>query len=301
MVDFIGPLSLTGTQYGGTQFAHPFDNDNLDNSFRVNNSVKYSSVNWNGLKFGGLYGLSNSDQFSNSRVFSGGVSYSYLGFNLVAGYMQLNNDINGLTAPAVSNAGGAVAGDNIFVGKRQRVFGGGLTYTFGPATAGFVFTQTRVNRALGIGGGASGTSAGITLDGTFARFNNYEVNARYSLTPSLSLAGSWTYTAGFLDGRHPGLEPVQPADLVRAVQAHRRLPAERIPARQHRWPGAWRLRQRPGRRFVEQQADRRHGRPASSLLTRSRAAITKAPCGALLFYLPEARCRLGEAQAAGAG
>ncbi len=151
-----------------------------------------------------MYGFSNSSQFSNNRVFSGGVSYSYLGFNLAAGYMQLNNDINGLTAPAVSNAAGAVAGDNTFVGKRQRVFGGGLTYTFGPATAGFVFTQTRVNRALGIGGGASGTSAGITLDGTFARFNNYEVNARYALTPALSVAGSWTYTAGFLDGRHPG-------------------------------------------------------------------------------------------------
>ncbi len=41
VVDYLGPLALTGTQYGGTQFAHPFDNDNLDNSFRVNNSVKY--------------------------------------------------------------------------------------------------------------------------------------------------------------------------------------------------------------------------------------------------------------------
>lgn len=204
VVDFVGPLSLTGTQYGGTQFAHPFDNDNLNNSFRVNNSVKYSSTNWNGLKFGALYGFSNSNQFSNNRVYSAGVSYSYMGFNLAAGYLQLNNDITGLTTAAVSNANGAVAGDNTFVGKRQRVFGGGLNYTFGPATAGFVFTQTRVNRALGIGGGASGTSAGIGLDGTFARFNNYEVNARYSLTPALSVAGSWTYTAGFLDGRHPG-------------------------------------------------------------------------------------------------
>ncbi len=34
MVDYVGPLALTGTQYGGTQFAHPFDNDNLNNSFR---------------------------------------------------------------------------------------------------------------------------------------------------------------------------------------------------------------------------------------------------------------------------
>ncbi|CAG9262966.1 porin [Burkholderia cepacia] len=204
VVDYLGPLSLTGTQYGGTQFAHPFDNDNLNNSFRINNSIKYSSVNYGGLKFGALYGFSNSDQFSNNRAYSAGVSYTYAGFNIGAGYFQLNNNIAGLTSASMTNSGGAVAGDNTFVGKRQRVFGGGLNYTYGPATAGFVFTQSRVNQALGISAGASGVTTGLGLNGTFARFNNYEVNARYAFTPTLSLAGSYTYTAGFLDGRHPG-------------------------------------------------------------------------------------------------
>lgn len=136
VVDYLGPLSLTGTQFGGTQFAHPFDNDNLNNSFRINNAVKYTSVNWAGLKFGALYGFSNNNQFANNRAYSAGVSYSYAGFNIGAGYLQLNNNFG----PTVSNASGAVALDNTFVGKRQRVFGGGLNYTFGPATAGFVFT-----------------------------------------------------------------------------------------------------------------------------------------------------------------
>jgi general bacterial porin, GBP family len=204
VVDFVGPLSLTGTQFGGTQFAHPFDNDNLNNSFRINNAIKYTSVNYGGLKLGALYGFSNSSQFSNNRAYSVGASYSYAGFNIGAGYLQLNNDISGLTAPEVSNAGGAVDGDNTFVGQRQRVFGGGINYTYGPATAGFVFTQTRVNKGLGIGAGASGTSSGVTLDGTFVRFNNYEVNARYAFTPAWTLAGSYTYTAGYLDGAHPG-------------------------------------------------------------------------------------------------
>ena len=57
VVDYLGPLALTGTQYGGTQFAHPFDNDNLDNSFRINNSVKYQSANYAGFKFGALVWL----------------------------------------------------------------------------------------------------------------------------------------------------------------------------------------------------------------------------------------------------
>lgn len=72
MVDYVGPLALTGTQYGGAQFAHPFDNDNLDNSFRVNNSVKYQSANYDGFKFGALYGFSNqANGFANNRAYRG--------------------------------------------------------------------------------------------------------------------------------------------------------------------------------------------------------------------------------------
>lgn len=203
VVDYVGPLSLTGTQFGGTQFAHPFDNDNLNNSFRISNAVKYSSVNYGGLRFGALYGFSNSSQFSNNRAYSFGASYTYGGLNIGAGYLQLNNDITGLTSAEVTNSAGAVDGDNTFVGQRQRVFGGGLNYTFGAATAGFVFTQSRINQPLGISASNSGLADGLALDGSLARFNNYEVNARYALTPAWTVAGSYTYTAGYLDGVHP--------------------------------------------------------------------------------------------------
>jgi GBP family porin len=200
VVDYLGPLSLTGTQYGGTQFAHPFDNDNLNNSFRINNSVKYQSANYGGLKFGGLYGFSNSTGFANNRAYSVGASYSYMGFNVAAAYLQLNNNINAL-ALAASDPG-AVAGDWTFAASRQRTWGAGLNYTFGPATAGFVFTQTRLTNSAGISAGQSGVSTGIPLAGG-TRFNNYEVNGRYALTPAFSLAGSYTYTDSRLDGQTP--------------------------------------------------------------------------------------------------
>ena len=207
VVDYLGPLALTGTQYGGTQFAHPFDNDNLNNSFRVNNSLKYQSANYGGFKFGAQYGFSNEAAgFANNRQYSAGASYSYGGLSAAVAYMQLNNDIAGLVpgATTVGNLGGAVAGDNTFVAKRQRTWGAGLNYNFGPATAGFVFTQTRLNRALGISSSASGVAnAGVALDGTFARFNNFEVNGRYHFTPVWSVAGAYTYTSGYLNGAHP--------------------------------------------------------------------------------------------------
>ena len=203
MVDYVAPLALTGTQYGGTQFAHPFDNDNLDNSFRVNNSVKYTSVDYAGFKFGGQYGFSNeADGFADNRQYSVGASYNYGPLNIAAGYMQLNNSVT--PAGAINNTSGAVAGDNTFVAGLQRTFGAGLNYAFGPATVGFVFTQTKLEDASGISGAAVGNGGGtLQLTDNYARFNNYELNGRYALTPALSLSGAYTYTDARLDGAKP--------------------------------------------------------------------------------------------------
>jgi len=204
MVDYVGPLALTGTQYGGTQFAHPFDNDNLNNSFRVNNSVKYQSVNYGGFKFGGMYGFSNqADGFANNRAYSAGASYNWGGLNLAAAYLQLNS--NGATgAAAAFNSGGAVSSDNTFFAARQQTWGAGANYAFGPATVGLVYSQTNLSGLAGIGAGASGQTAGIGgFGGSSAHFQNFEANARYALTPAVSIAGSYTYTRASLAGTRP--------------------------------------------------------------------------------------------------
>jgi len=202
VVQYLGPLALTGTQYGGTYFAHPFDNDNLDNSFRVNNSVHFQSADYGGFKLGALYGFSNTaGQFSNNRAYSVGASYTWSGLNVAAAYMQLNNNTNALAQTATSP--GAVTGDATFVAGRQRTWGAGLNYTFGPATAGFVFTQTRLDNALGVNAANAGTSGTLALPGGGVRFNNYELNARYALTPAISLAGAYTYTDSTIGGVHP--------------------------------------------------------------------------------------------------
>jgi general bacterial porin, GBP family len=198
VVDYLAPLALTGTGNGGTQAAHPFDNDNLDNSFRINNSVKYSSVNYGGLKFGALYGFSNdSGGFATNRAYSLGTSYNYGPLNFAAGYMELNN--SGTTL----NSSGAVTNDATFTAGTQRTYGAGLNYAFGQATVGFVFTQTHLDNATGIGASASGTSSGLTLVDGSARFTNYEVNAHYNFTPALSVSGAYTFTDAHLDGVSP--------------------------------------------------------------------------------------------------
>ncbi|MCG1017721.1 MULTISPECIES: porin [Burkholderiaceae] len=203
VVDYLGPLALTGTQYGGTQFAHPFDNDNLDNSFRVNNSVKYQSPNFDGFKFGALYGFSNqAGNFANNRAYSVGASYNYGPLNVAAAYLQLNNSTpnTGDLSLASFNKGGAVSDGITGLAGRQRTWGAGLNYAFGPATAGFVFTQTKLNNQFGVANSSDSFEGVASSD---VRFNNYEVNGRYNLTPALSVAGAYTYTDGKLNGESP--------------------------------------------------------------------------------------------------
>jgi GBP family porin len=208
VVDFLGPLALTGTQYGGTQFAHPFDNDNLTNTFRVDNSVKYTSANYAGLKFGAMYGFSNqAGGFANNRAYSAGVSYNYGPLNVAGAYFQTNNSAP-LNAAGAAIAGGAVTADQApFSAGRQRIFGGGLNYAFGPATVGFVFTQTMLDSGVGLTNVGSQGLGNIAL-GNSVRFQNYEVNGRYNLTPALSLAANYTFTDARIEGVKPKFHQV---------------------------------------------------------------------------------------------
>ncbi|MFX1737369.1 porin [Paraburkholderia sp. A1RI_3L] len=171
MVDYVGPLTANGS-WGGTFFSHPLDNDNTNNSFRINNSVKYTSVNYGGFNFGGLYGFSNQPgSQKNNRAWSLGASYDNGPLKAAVAYLHLNRP--GTTAY------GAVSDDATFAAGRQRVAGAGLNYTFGMVTLGGVFTYTNLND----------TGALSSLI-----FTNYEVNAKFALTPALSLGAMYDYT-----------------------------------------------------------------------------------------------------------
>ncbi|WP_322031998.1 porin [Paraburkholderia sp. J76] len=180
MIDYVGPLTAVGT-WGGTYTAHLMDNDDLNGTFSLNNSVKYTSPNFSGFQFGGLYAFSNqAGGFAVNRAYSAGMSYAYQGLRLGAAYTQVNG-VNATGGGAVqgspiANTLGALAalGGN----ERQRNWGAGASYTYGPMIGGVVFTQSRVNDAIG----------------NSLRFNNIEGNLRYNLTPALGIGAMYTYT-----------------------------------------------------------------------------------------------------------
>lgn len=133
VVDYLGPLAMANNGDGNNLASHPFDNDNLDDSFYIDNAVKYTSPTLAGWQFGGLYGFGNAaGGFANNRAYSAGVSYANGPVSVGAAYLQLNR--GGLTA------GGALSTIDApnFPAVRQRVMGAGGSYAFDRLTIGAV-------------------------------------------------------------------------------------------------------------------------------------------------------------------
>jgi GBP family porin len=190
VVDYLQPLS--GIVFTG--LAHPFDNDNLDNSFRINNSVKYTSPNLGGFRFGGQYAFSNtpnsgtSSGFATNRSWGLGAGYAGKSFTFGTAYLHLNSPN--------ANTNGAVSGDYISVSPtsalqgnglagavlREDVYGAGLNYQLSALKLGFVYTHSKFEAAANA-----------------LKFDNYDVTASYQLTSAAVISGAYSYTAGKLD------------------------------------------------------------------------------------------------------
>jgi general bacterial porin, GBP family len=216
MVDFVAPLSATGSGFGGNIAMHPFDNDNLNNDVRMNNAIKYRSANYGGLVFGGAYAFSNAPGgFSSNNAYTAGAAYKNGPLSLAAAYFQANHP-GGVNSPA--NTGGALSstdGDAVLVGARERIIGAAARYAVGPATVGFVFTRSMLDSPAEIAQGG----AYNTLNGNKLTFNNYELNGKYTLTPQLSVGGSYTFTDGRFDTSAGKLSPRWSSFMLQADYA----------------------------------------------------------------------------------
>ncbi|HTH60727.1 MAG TPA: porin [Paraburkholderia sp.] len=192
VVDYLGPMSSAGQNYDVLLAGHPYNNDNVAGMFSLRNTIKYTSANYSGFQFGGLYGFSNSPEFANNRSWSLGASYTNGPLNVGAAYLQINNN------PSAFNASGTLDPNTAnIIGETQRTYGIGANYAFGPAKVGLLFTRSQYFDLAGIAAG--GVAPSIT-SGQGLNINNYEINATYGLTPAFALLGSYTFSDGKTSG-----------------------------------------------------------------------------------------------------
>lgn len=203
--DLVGPLTAEWNGWGGSIAAHPFENDNLAaNSVIFNNTVKYTSPAYRGATFAAMYAFGNAPgQFAQNRAYGFSLAYEHGPFNFAAGYLQLNRP--GFGSGAVTTNDGSAN----FVADRQRIWSLGGSVALGALTLGTVWSHAQIDDVIGVLSFGTGTYLGSadasqgTLQGSL-RFDNYEVNAKYALTPALSVAGAYTYTHGAYNGSSPG-------------------------------------------------------------------------------------------------
>jgi predicted porin len=194
-VDYVGPLEV-GDQWGGYIAAHPGDLDNLNNDYRVNNAIKFTSSNYNGLTFGGLYSLGGvAGETGRNQIFSVGAGYANGPLVLGAAYLNVRNpnvsffgnSTSGTVSTTTSNVSSPVFSGFGSANTYQVIAAGGA-YTFGAATIGGTYSNIKFYNL--------GASYASPFAGQTATFNNGEVNFKYQLTPALLVGAAYDYTRG---------------------------------------------------------------------------------------------------------
>jgi predicted porin len=157
---------------------------------RFNNSVKFSSDSFNGVKFGAMYAFSGQPGGAgNNNAYSLGVHYAQGPVTLGAGYIQINRNAGNMNATGAISTGD---GDGIANGGDQQIWGAAGQYKFANASVSLVYTHSIVYQLQGLNFGYSG------LTGSYIKFDNFEINGRYFLRSNLSVSAAYTYTtAGF--------------------------------------------------------------------------------------------------------
>ncbi|MBU9277052.1 porin [Burkholderia gladioli] len=187
MVDYFALTTANGN-WAGYLFSHPYDNDNTDNSFRLNNSIKYTSPDINGLHFGGTYAFSNDTGFSNNRTWSAGAQYARGGLLVGAAFLQANN-------PGGTSAGAIASNDASFIAERMRLFGVGVNYTFGITTLGFAYSNSNYKNPTGniyLGTPGAIVAPGTTLNAL--KYQNFELNGLLQLSASFFVGAEYVFS-----------------------------------------------------------------------------------------------------------
>ncbi|MEM5339807.1 porin [Paraburkholderia azotifigens] len=191
---------MNSANYGGGTTAHPGDLDNLNNSKRVNNSVKYTSPSFGGFTVGGVYGFGGqAGDFARNQIWSVGAGYDYGNFSAGAAFMNVRNPNQSYFTSTPTNVAGAnlnnMTASPVYSGyasahSYQTVAAAG-SYKLGPATFGLVYSNVQFKD---LGDTSSGSNP-LRLTGT-ARFNTGEFNLTWFWTPALASELVYSYTHG---------------------------------------------------------------------------------------------------------
>jgi predicted porin len=187
---FVQPVTIMG-YFGSAAFSHPGDLDNLNNSLRLNNTIRYTSVNYRGLTFGGEWSLGGQPgNFTGSSGYNAGIAYVNGSFAFGAAYEYFKNPTGatGGTGFFTGNPNGAtqlsgVLNSGYATASSWQVITGGATYQIGSMLIGAAYSNVEYGNIAALGGSS-------------ARFNTAEAGIKYQFSPVFYAGIGYAYTKG---------------------------------------------------------------------------------------------------------
>ncbi|MBB5503409.1 putative porin [Paraburkholderia sp. MM5384-R2] len=123
---------------------------------------------------------------STNNAQSVGASYTNGSLSLALAYLNVTN-------PGGNAIGAVATNDAGFFAGRQRVFGAGINYSFGFATLGFVYSHTDLKNPTAYAY-ISGPIVPPGQSVASLKFDNFELNGTYKLTPAIMVGVMHDYT-----------------------------------------------------------------------------------------------------------
>lgn len=192
MLDFLYPFNASQL-WGGALFYHANDVDNLGGSVRFDNSVKFRSVNYRGLSFGGMYAFGGvAGSFGNNSAWSAGVNYIMEGTGVGAAYTHINHPATAVlnasaNSPTYTNV---IYGRFLAAASSQDIWGVGASVQLERVQLLSSYTRTTFH-----GGSANRDVI----------FDNAEASVEWTAAPDVQVVGAYTFTLEHDHGRSASL------------------------------------------------------------------------------------------------
>ncbi|HEY4296678.1 MAG TPA: porin [Paraburkholderia sp.] len=203
-VDFVQPFGANAN-FAGFPGSHPNDFDNLNNSGRINNAIKFTTAKFGGLSAGVMYSLGGvAGNFTQNQIWGLGVGYEGGGLRVGAGYLNARDpnvsfygntpNKGGATVNNIGSFGSATSPQSnpVFAGyasaKTLQLAAIAAAYTISSTTVGLVLTDTRFEH---LGSSAGPNPLGYTGN---AEFVSAEINASVRVTPAWLIGAAFDYT-----------------------------------------------------------------------------------------------------------
>ncbi|WP_175687564.1 porin [Burkholderia multivorans] len=206
--------------WAGYMSSHVGDVDNLANTNRINNSIKYTSPDFHGLRAGALYSFGGvAGNQTQNQVWSLGASYNGGLVGVGAGYVNARNPNVSLygntpnkgtsTANNIGSLGSGVAPEAqpVYAGfssaNTLEIYSLGASLALSQTTVTAVWTNTRFEGL----GSQSGPNPLHYAGKTF--FNNAELGVRTMITPALLAGAAFNYAQRSSVGGDDGAKYMQ--------------------------------------------------------------------------------------------